>query len=337
VRLAALLETVSTRSVTLPELWTLWAAADPGLAGHHDQRLLLAQTLEQLAEAGLARPSKKQDISARPHLPARVTLPPPTPSESAAALARTVAWRPELSWVLSARLTLGQVEQLRVINTWLRDRNRDDDVIPLRERSLEILGHEKALDALIGTTVFGSTRLTLDHLRTFRTHPPLPVTRVGRGPVLLVVENDNTFHSVSTVLRDEPGAVGYVAWGAGGAFEASVRSAADLPGIELVRYFGDIDAAGLRIPRNAADTAIRESLPPVTPAVELYRALLATTVRQHGQSLVPADSAGTLSSWLGEPDLVSMVCGLLIAGVRVPQEALSLTALAANRNLIIGR
>jgi hypothetical protein len=31
VRLAALLKTVSTRSVTLPELWGLWASADPRL------------------------------------------------------------------------------------------------------------------------------------------------------------------------------------------------------------------------------------------------------------------------------------------------------------------
>ncbi len=242
-----------------------------------------------------------------------------------------------MSWALSARLTLGQVAQLRVINGWLRDRGRDADVVPLRERSLEVLGHEKALDAMLMTTVFGPTRLTLDHLRTFRTHPPLPVTRVGNGPVLLVVENDNTFHSISTVLRDDPGTVGYVAWGAGGAFEASVRSAGDLPGIERVRYFGDIDMAGLRIPRNAADTAGRESLPPVTPAVELYEALLATSVRQHGQSPVPTESADALSAWLGEPHLVGEVRELLIAGVRVPQEALSLTALTAHRSWIIGK
>lgn len=82
---------------------------------------------------------------------------------------------------------------------WLRDRGRDNDVIPLHERSLEVLRHEKALDTLLATTVFAPTRLALDHLRTFRTHPPLPSVRVGNGPVLLVVENDNTFQSICTV------------------------------------------------------------------------------------------------------------------------------------------
>lgn len=282
VRLATLLEGVAGRTVTLPGLWPLWAAADPASAGRPDRRAGLAQAIDQLAAAGLVTPSKKQDISARPHLPARLTLPPPAPSESAAALARTVAWRPELAWVLRTRLTLGQVEQLRLVNNWLRDRGSDTDVIPLRERSLEVLGHEKVLDGLLTTNVFASDRLTLDLLRTFRTHPPLPVVRVGDGPVLLVIENDNTFHSVRTTLVTDPGPVGHVAWGAGGAFEASVRSAGDLPGVERVRYFGDLDAAGLRIPRNAATTAERESLPPVTPALDLYRTLVGTSVRQGG-------------------------------------------------------
>lgn len=334
VRLAALLETVTGRMVTLPHLWTLWAAADPASAGRPERRGHLAGALEQLSAAGLVTPSKKRDVGVPP-LPVRLTLPAPAPSPSAAALARTVAWRPELAWVVSARLTLGQVEQLRLINNWLRDRGRDRDVIPVRERSLEVLGHEKALDALLTSTMFAPDRLTLDLLRTFRSHPPLPVVRVGDGPVLLVVENDDTFHSIRTVLATDPGPVGHVAWGAGGAFEASVRSSGDLPGVSRVRYFGDLDAAGLRIPRHAAETAFRENLPAVTPAHDLYRVLLASSVRQGGQPTVPADQAADLAHWLGEVPLIDEASSLLAAGVRVPQEAVTLAALNAERGWIL--
>jgi hypothetical protein len=309
----------------------LWAAADPASAGHPDRRAGLAQAIEQLAAAGLVTPSKKQDIHARPHLPARLALAPKAPSESAAALARTVAWRPELAWVLRTRLTLGQVAQLRQVNNWLRDRGHDADVIPLRERSLEVLGHEKALDGLLTTNVFAPERLSLTLLRTFRTHPPLPVVRIGDGPVLLVVENDDTFHSIRTVLSTDPGPVGHVAWGAGGAFEASVRSAGDLPGPERVRYFGDLVAAGLRIPRTAGGTAARERLPPVTPALDLYRALLDSDIRQGGQPPLAPEQSEALVGWLEDARLMLDAAGVLRSGIRVPQEALTLTFLARDR------
>lgn len=332
VRLAALLEQVPGRTVALPDLWALWAAADPASAGRPGRRADLAEVIEQLAGAELVTPSKKQDTSAIPQLPVRLTLPPPAPSPSAAALARRVVWRPELAWVVRARLTLGQVEQLRLVNNWLRDRGRDTDVIPLRERSLEVLGHEKAFDALLATTAFAPDRLTLPLLRTLRSHPPLPVVRVGDGPVLLVVENDDTFHSIRTALSGcYAGPVGHVAWGAGGAFEASVRSCGDLPGVDRVRYFGDLDAAGLRIPRNAAQTAALEGLPAVVPAHELYRRVLATDVRQSGQPPVPVEQASALTVWLGDASLVQQCSTLLEAGVRVPQEALTLTALSSDR------
>jgi hypothetical protein len=57
-----------------------------------------------------------------------------------------------------------------------------------------------------------------------------------------------TFHSLADRARPEPGPLGWLAWGAGGAFESSVRSAPQLPGVRRIRYFGDLDFEGLRIP-----------------------------------------------------------------------------------------
>ena len=71
-----------------------------------------------------------------------------------------------------------------------------------------------------------------------------------------------------------PGRWGRVAWGAGNAFASSVLwLRADPPG--AIRYFGDLDEQGLRIPAGASALAVEEGLPPVRPSTGLYAALLA--------------------------------------------------------------
>jgi hypothetical protein len=60
--------------------------------------------------------------------------------------------------------------------------------------------------------------------------------------------------------------VGLVGWGAGTGFEASVLSI-PLVGrpISEIRYFGDLDENGLRIPANASTITQSEGLTPVVP------------------------------------------------------------------------
>jgi Uncharacterized protein conserved in bacteria C-term(DUF2220) len=160
--------------------------------------------------------------------------------------------------------------------------------------------------------------------------PPLPSTQVGDGPVLLVVENDNTFNSIRAALTGDPGPVGHVVWGVGGAFEAAVRTCADLPGIRRVRCFGDLDADGLHIPRNASATAASENMPPVLPAPELYLGLLATPVRQIGQPILAAEQPVPLAAWLETPALIAGAADLLTSGQGIPQEALNARALTSD-------
>lgn len=319
VRLAAALEEWPRRTVTLAEVWDLYATADPASAMRPTRRAELATTLEALTAARLITCSRTRDTSATPALPTRLTLPSAQPSPTAAVLARTIAWRPELAWATTARLTLGQVEVLRAVNVWLRDRGGDDDNAPLRERSLEVFGYEKRLDTLLGTSLFAPDRLSLTLLRTFRSRPPLSTRRVGDGPVMLVVENADTFDTLSRVLTDAPCEVGWIAWGAGAAFEASVASIADLTEVRHVAYFGDIDADGLRIPTSASATAARDELPPVRPATGLYQLLLQEGVPQPGQSRLSQDKATELASWLGEPH-ASQSAALLTRGCRLAQE-----------------
>lgn len=327
-RLAAALEQWPRRTVSLSELWALYADADPASTTRPDRRVELAATLSTLAGAGALRCSKTQDTTATPPLPTRLTLPTAAPTATAGALANTVPWRPELSWATSARLTVGQVGLLHTVNGWLRDRGRDDDVAPLRERSLEIFGREKQLDRMLPTTVFAPGRLTLTLLRTFRTRPPLPSRRLGDGPTLLVVENSDTFDTLSRVLTADPGIVGRIAWGAGAAFESSVMSAADLTEISSIIYFGDLDADGLRIPASAAALARAEGLPAVVPATALYQLLLSSGRPQHGQQAMDADRAVALVSWL-DAEHRPLVAELLQEGCRIPQETVTARLLSA--------
>jgi hypothetical protein len=103
-----------------------------------------------------------------------------------------------------------------------------------------------------------------------------------------------------------------------------------------IRYFGDVDYDGLRIPANACGTARAEGLPPLLPAVTLYRQLLATQIRQSGQPHVDEAARQPLIGWLasvgtaGSAQVASEVARLLHDGQRVPQEALGSRELISN-------
>lgn len=56
--------------------------------------------------------------------------------------------------------------------------------------------------------------------------PAVTARRLGNGPLLLVIENSDTFDTLAGLLADQPGRVGWIAWGRAG-FEASVLSIAE--------------------------------------------------------------------------------------------------------------
>jgi hypothetical protein len=86
---------------------------------------------------------------------------------------------------------------------------------------------------------------------------------VGDGTAVLVVENSDTFDSLVRTLSELTGhRIGLVGWGAGAGFEASVLSIADITRpVSEIRYFGDLDSVGLRIPANASQIATASGLP----------------------------------------------------------------------------
>lgn len=210
-------------------------------------------------------------------------------------------WRHELAWAATVKLTTAQVEILKTINRWLRDTDGDDNrraVIPMRERSLEIFRDEKRLDTLTATTLFAPGRLTLATLFAKRIPPPLACERIGDGGTILVIENSDTFETITTLLARHRRNVGYTAFGGGHAFEASVARIAKLDGVNDIAYYGDLDNDGLIIPQRANVAAAATGLPPIRPAHGLYQLLLQQDLRTAALAPVEPLDAERRVSWL---------------------------------------
>lgn len=302
------------RRITLVELWRILDQTDPASRTSSTRRALLADALTSLAAAGqLTLPaSASWDRTERPHLPRFVTFPDPG---SVPPTARAIIWHPTLSWVDGEHLTSGRRQLLHQVNQWIHT-NRDTSIVPMRERSLEIFGHEKTLDRLTLTNLFGPGKLTLDLLRCRRVAPRFTTEEVGDGALLLIAENSDTFDSLVEVFKTSANHnVGIVGWGAGTAFEASVLSIGHLtrPVCE-VAYFGDLDEKGLRAPRSAAALAAQQNLPVVRPAVGLYEALFTRARPQSGQRKISPTVATELTAWL-DPAHRTMAAAHLLASV----------------------
>ena len=321
--IAALTLGCGGQKATGQDITAAFRTACPGTSGTPRARPVLATLLGELADAQLVTlPRGRSGWDAgSPAIPLWVRLPAPEPEPRGPRLAPPV-WRTELRWAAQAALTPGQVDTLRTVNRWLRDSDgttATQDVVPMRERSLEIFGDEKRLDRLLPTTLFAPDRLTLALLRAKRIPPPLAHTRIGDGNILLVVENSDTYHTLSTLLSEMPGRVGYVAFGAGHAFEASVARVGSLSGITDIAYYGDLDVDGLIIPSRADATAAQLGLPSVRPAAGLYDLLLQSK-RQPSHDDIDDLYAEHLSAWL-PANLRSSAADTLAQHNRIAQEA----------------
>lgn len=236
-------------------------------------------------------------------------------------------WGPELAFLSNTRASL-PFDDLRALDDWLARTPKPATPVPIKERSLEIFGDEKRLDGLASSSVFEPGRLTLERLGCCVVPEPLAWKR-GPGWAsdrpLIVLENAATWHSYDrwNALHGHFSAVVY---GSGNRFRDSVGFLAEvfreLGGSRRVLYFGDLDPAGLRIPRVAASRAVAAGLPPVEPHSWGYRALwgfrsVAAAVPESAEdvALEEADLA-----WLGE--LGETASPWLRSGRRLPQEHL---------------
>ena len=292
----------------------------------------------RLAEAGLLR---LRSPKYRPHLVDRVLV----PVESELRLARLfddplerednggelagVVWEPELAFVGEERIGAA-AEDLLALNRFLAEGGRNRPEVPIKERSLQIFGDEKRLDALVATALFRPGRLSLATLRSRLVPEPLGWHRGARpdGPVI-VLENAATWDSYRRWNERSP-QFAAVIYGRGLSFVDAVGGVPDIfrevGGVRPIEYFGDLDPAGLEIPWRASRRAEAGGLPVVRPHGWSYRRLLELGVGREG----PWDGEPVREEalhWLGES--AALARDLFDRRRRIAQEHLGWEVLSA--------
>jgi hypothetical protein len=329
----------SKTQVPLEAIWAAFRAVRNRNPEGDYEPAVLARHLEVLARHGMIRPFREKTPE-KVSLPAKIwLLPEEQPKIEEQPMPR---WHPDIHWLAQEwrRATAKQRAAYAAINLWLKS-EPDLFAVPIRERALEIFGTfgseddfpmpEKTFDDLKSGVLFSNPDRLDEVIRTLRPPPPLLTEtftledvdsryrRVGNGDVLLVIENSTTWWSIVECLPEHH-RLGYVAWGLGGSFRASIRAITTKHRIAEIRYFGDLDLSGLRIPVHASRTGQQHGLPAVRPTRVLYRGLL-DLGRRRGAKEAPADSAEAteLAEWLPEccrADAIS----LLRKGNRLAQE-----------------
>lgn len=271
----------------------------------------------------------------KPHLIARVALPLAvearwgeafgfTTTDEEARRVREFPWVPELAFLRGTRVNL-PFEELRRLNDFLQVGGGERPVVPIKERSLQLFGDEKRLDVLADSALFRDGRLTLAQLRCEVVAEPLAWKR---GPAeaaaqpVIVLENAATWHSYAR-WNEATAQFSAVIYGGGNRFTDGVVFLAEifreLGGARPVFYFGDLDAAGLAIPRRAGRRAQELGLPAVEPHLWSYGQLLAIAngsgQQYEGEWKTPL---APLCDWLGK--YAEPARQLLAANLRLAQE-----------------
>ncbi|MDG9674843.1 Wadjet anti-phage system protein JetD domain-containing protein [Micromonospora sp. DH14] len=323
--LAATVAAHRTARIALGALRTAAHAADLSLAGDPNARRKLAAALDELTTAGMIRvPAKRAawDHTVQPPLPTwvqRIAARQPPASEPAAV---TTTWHARLAWaasfVTTERPTDAELALLHAANRYLAG-HRPTDIVPMRERSWELLHDEKALDTISRGRLFAKNRLALADLHCERI--PLPVVQwpVGDGPAALMVENHTTAHSLARWLPAE-GSVGTVIW-TGGSQLPQILASLPSDWTSSLYYYGDLDLRGIEIAADGDHHAQALGLGPLAPASNLYKLLLdtGTPIKSKTRTrLVAADHA--ILDWFPS-DLRAPIGTIIAAGLRIPQEA----------------
>jgi hypothetical protein len=233
-----------------------------------------------------------KSVRYKAHLLERISIPPAAEDrwceafgfirtgESEARRIRDFAWTSELAFLSEARTNV-PFDDLRKLHDFLASNHAALDIVPIKERSLEIFGDEKRLDILHGSALFRFDRLDL--VRDLRCEIVGVPLAWKRGPAsaanspIIVIENAATWHSYAR-WNFETAQFSAVVYGDGNRFADGVRYLADifeeLGTPRKILYFGDLDPQGLLIPQEATARAIALGFPPIEPHLPSYAALL---------------------------------------------------------------
>lgn len=255
--------------------------------------------------------------------------------EESQEIRNNTSWEPKIMIpIIHSPPGLKTVENYRkaaAVNAYLIKRPIDQLIIPARERALQIFKDEKALDKCAKEGLF-SGRISLEDLDCFYCPEPLPYHPLSMdvvetmGKPLLVVENSTTYRSCWQANKSTK-TFAAVIYGKGFKQTNPTQAVEGLPEIEGqlgsqgIWYFGDLDPAGLYIPKKINASREQANLSLLKSAIPLYRELI-----RKGQAVPYQKSQQRYHNrewaiqWLGtelaRPYLDQVAC------VRWPQEGL---------------
>lgn len=231
--------------------------------------------------------------------------------ETLDSLRETTVWCAKMSgWAADESTTLAEMERAVAVNAWLKA-NTPSFSIPHRERALDIFGDEKALDGVARKGLFGG-RIHLKDLGCFHCPEPLHYEAISKeeihtkGKPLLVVENANTYWSCCRA-NEETRCYAAIVYGKGNMINSQETGCDALWEIEErlgasgIHYFGDLDPAGLAIPKGLSEKRQKAGLSAVVAQRSLYAALIQKdrltpcTTKESKQH-----DPGFATAWLGE-------------------------------------
>lgn len=323
--IAALIERANgRRRLRLDVVWDVFRSSVRGYTGDAEARPQLAVLLNELERAGaVSQPKTRQrwDRSTAPPLPHWIELQPqdrgPAPPTRDH---RSIPWPAPMVFVSELR-SVSNLDELLAIRAFLADGNADRPIVPVRERSVELFGDEKRLDALVKGALFQPGRITLALLRCREVAPPLTFEAApdSVSKDALILENLHTYDSFRRYNQGS-GAYRVIAYGHGSEFHATV---ADVPrlredlGVDGVEYFGDLDERGLAI-AVAANAWLTARGMRLQPATRWYSELLDRAEEARLRAL-PVKLDDSAVSWL-PAELGARAKALLANGHRAPQE-----------------
>ncbi|MGC7098304.1 Wadjet anti-phage system protein JetD domain-containing protein [Amycolatopsis lurida] len=319
------------RRVPLEVVLSAAAKVDHSAAVSVDWRRRVLTAITSLADEGMIDlPKTRTDRRADPPLPAYVTRR-RAPSEQAETLA-SIVWHAELGWAAlgdeRGEWSTAERSCLALVNSWLP--RRRGVVVPIRERSLDITGDDKALETWLFGSLFRPGRLTLELLECEQCWPPVHRRILGDSDTWLVIENYTTYISLSRRAA-ELGFDGQIIWGAGNQVRTRLRTLAACGERPLeCWYFGDVDAGGFRIARSAWQCVRDLGFEELRPAKGLY-SLAIEYGKRRPSGRTPRMSGATAAwvwDWLDE-SLGDVCLAVARSGERVVQENVGVEVLAA--------
>jgi len=322
------------KRVPLEDVRRAFFDAHPETLNSPGRLALLLERLRGLEEVGaIALPaSGSWEKFGNPPLPNWIQVTRESPLATLVDYA-AVPWVPELGfWPELKPLAL---EAALAINDFLLRRRNTLTMVPIKERSLEIFGDEKRLDALRaggGNSLFGG-RLHLSVLGAFVVPSPLPYRIADAvGQPVLVVENHNSFWSFGE-WNQQARRYAAVVYGSGLAFQGTANALeqvlGEVGGVGAL-YLGDLDPTGVRIPLEF-NRMRGEGRTHVAPALELYAWLLAHGRRRPLEGWDGGEKSSA-ADWLGV-ELGGDVLQLWREGCWIPQESLGFEQLSGKNEL----